>query len=328
MNVKLIFRPKQKNYHNCYILFFSFLFLQFISTPGLGQREFTIGSVNLHVIPPHATDSSINIFSGNPFDHFVYFNPALPGKNLLFLFMTGTNGTGGTGKFFNELAAREGYHVINLIYPDSVAMVQICKDTLDLSCYEKARHESIFGGSLYSRLNVNESNSILNRLDKCLAYLVKKYPLENWGQFYQNGKIQWDKVVVTGQSQGGGHAAFLAKLFKVNRVIMLAAPKDYSGRSDTPPTWLTSPGKTPVNRYFGFAHTQDNVGCTFAQQVEIFSCLGLKKYGPLMNVDSSSNYSGHFFTSTRQQAMPHVSVIRDSASYVNVWKYMMNVKID
>lgn len=305
-----------------------FLLLSLINLTVIAQHEFAIGGTRLHIVPPKLTDSAINIFSERPFDHFVYYDPNAEKKNLLLVFMTGTYGVGGAGNFFNELAAREGYHVINLIYPDSVAMVQICKDASDLSCYEKTRHECIFGGSAYNQLHINEANAVLNRLAKCLIYLANKYPAENWNQFYQKGKILWNKIVVAGQSQGGGHAAYLGKLFKVNKVIMLASPKDYSANATTPPAWIMSPGNTPLNRYFGFAHSADNIGCTFAQQVEIFSYLGLKQYGPLRDVDSSTNYSGHFFTSKKMQDRPHLSVLNDSASYVNVWKYMLNVKVE
>lgn len=129
---------------------------------------------------------------------------------------------------------------------------------------------------------VNKANSIVNRLQKLLLYLASNYPTDNWSQFLTaSGDINWQKICVAGQSQGGGHAAFIAQQKKVGRVIMFASPKDFSNTYNAPAFWLTQKSATPLNRYFGFVHTLDETnGCTWPQQKIIFTAMGFDALGP------------------------------------------------
>ncbi len=41
--------------------------------------------------------------------------------------------------------------------------------------------------------------------------MVVNNPGQGWGQYYSGGQIQWDKIIITGHSQGGALAAIMGK---------------------------------------------------------------------------------------------------------------------
>lgn len=276
-------------------------------------------------VSPNQTDAQINTFTTDRKMHVVYFDPLAVKRNELFLFLPGTNGTGFGAPELNKTAALLGYHVLSLMYPDSIALARY-RELNNPEMYAQGREEIITGNDVSKEFNVTRANSIENRLIKLLLYLSDKYPTENWQQFLNRDmSIAWEKIAVAGQSQGGGHAAFIAKKHVVARVLMFASPKDYSTYFMAPASWLSWISKTPVNRYFTFVHSDDGSnGCTYPQQVEIWSAMGLTANWVQVNVDSvSAPYlNSHILTSTKQQSFPHGAVISD-AGYREVWKYMM-----
>ena len=87
--------------------------------------------------------------------------------------------------------------------------------------------EIITGEDRSGLISVNRANSIENRLLRLVMYLKANRPGEGWDSFLANGKeLKWENIVLTGQSQGGGHAPLMAKHRKVARVIMYSSPKD------------------------------------------------------------------------------------------------------
>lgn len=197
------------------------------------------------IIAPNLTDPSINTFTTNRMNHFIYLSDSAPRRNQLFVFLAGTYGPGGTAPDFNITAAQAGYHVINLTFPDSIAMVTLCESSPEEACYDKAREEIISGADLVDGLDITRPNSIENRLIKVLQYLHKNYPAEGWLQYFTKDEILWDRIAVGGQSQGGGHAGYIATKYKVARVVMFGAPKDYGDAYKKPAKWMYAKSKTP-----------------------------------------------------------------------------------
>ena len=99
------------------------------------------------------------------------------------------------------------------------------------------------------KISVRPANSILNRLQKLLVYLVKQDPDGGWGEFVADGQPVWSRIVVAGHSQGAGHAAYLGKMFPVDKVLMFSGPQDYFDDLDKPAPWLARPSATPPSRY-------------------------------------------------------------------------------
>lgn len=236
---------------------------------------------NFKTVLPSVTDAGINTFDT---PHGVYFNSSAQSKNKLVVFIPGTNGNGMGAKLFSQVAANEGFHVVSLSYPSSVAAT-ICHSQTDENCFENFRREIIEGKDLSTLIEVNRANSIENRLQKLVIYLKKNFADENWGQYLtKDEEIDWEKLILSGQSQGGGHAPLMAKFHKVSRVIMFSSPKDYDTNNEKPAKWYGE-GKTPLKNYFAFNHVQDKQGCNYIEQLEILKTLGLYQFGEPVDVD-------------------------------------------
>jgi len=104
------------------------------------------------------------------------------------------------------------------------------------------------------------TRGFVNRLTKLLAYLHARHPAEGWGQYLTNGQPDWTRIRVAGHSQGGGHAAFIAKQFAVDRAVYFSSPSDWRDGPNQPATWMGSPGATPAVRQYGFTHLRDPLG--------------------------------------------------------------------
>lgn len=312
--------------------------------PGQRQEaELQRAALNGIQIRPGATDPAITAFD----PHTIYVNreivmshqPGLPAdRHELLLFIPGTHrpGTprGGIGpSAFLEIAANQGYHVINLIYPDEISAATVCNNDRDPSAFELFRMAIITGGSS-RHLTISRTDSIENRLIKLLLSLKRMRPKEHWEQFLDDsGGIRWESIAVAGQSQGGGHAALIAIKHRVARVICTGAPKDYSHALNRPAAWYSEASATPKDRFFAFNHLQDRAGnCSLEQQMENLRALGLDRFGAPANVDTekppyrharifTTNYPG-----TKIQPMDaHVSVIsvKNADVFKDVWRYML-----
>jgi hypothetical protein len=150
------------------------------------------------------------------------------------------------------------------------------------------------------------------------------------------GEIKWDSIAVSGQSQGGGHAAIIAVKHRVAWVVGTGAPKDYSIALAKPATWYGKQSATPKERFFFFNHQQDHQGCSPEQCLENMRALGLDKLGAPANVDTipfpyqhshilTTNYPGGKLASKTA----HTTVIANTneAVFEKVWNYMLTEKV-
>lgn len=227
------------------------------------------------VVIPSLTDVNIDNAFGY---HQTYRNTAIPPLNKLFLFLPGSNSNPFAYDGIQKLAAEQGYHVLGLSYSNAT-ISPLCAGTNDSLCFDNVRNEVISGVDLSDSVAVNPANAINNRLLKALQYLNVNFPTENWGQFYSGQNILWEKMAVSGHSQGGGHAALLAKQHVVDRVVLWASPKDYFvAPLNRAAPWINLPSATAACKYYAFVHQNDNLGCTPAQQFEIFTRLGIDTF--------------------------------------------------
>jgi pimeloyl-ACP methyl ester carboxylesterase len=257
--------------------------------------------------------------------------------DLLFMFFPGSPQQPSEFKEVLETAARAGYHAIGVDYPNQEGELRtICSNRPN--CYGQLRREVLEGRDVSPDVAVNSDNCILNRAVKLLQWLDVNHPNENWGQFLNSGQIRWSKVTVAGHSQGGGHAAMIARLFEVRRVVMFSSVTDaVNGPSGfIPAPWLTQPRVTPDNRYYGFGNTEDNL---FFPQIDInWKTLSLP--GSKSDVDTSPPpYSGsHRLTTSndlQHSGTPihrHNLVVTDKDTpldsngdpvYLAVWRYLI-----
>jgi pimeloyl-ACP methyl ester carboxylesterase len=284
-------------------------------------------------VRPSQTDPKIN----NPNRlHEVYVRADGFG-DLLFMFFPGSPQQPSEFKKLLETAARAGYHVIGVDYPNQEGELRtICDDRPN--CYGPLRREVLEGRDVSPEVAIDTDNCILNRAVKLLQWLDVNHPNEKWGQFLNSGQIRWSHVTVAGHSQGGGYAAMIARLFEVHRVIMFSSVTDATNGSSgfLSAPWLTQPPLTPHDRYYGFGNTEDNL---FFPQIDVnWKTLALS--GVKTNVDTSpAPYNGSHRLTTSNDSQHsgtpihrHNLVVTDKdtpldsnedPAYLAVWRYLI-----
>lgn len=161
--------------------------------------------------------------------HLAYFNSAVAPQNRLLVHFVGSGGRPENSKEWLKQAANQGYHVVSVAYLNDDSIGSLCAGSSDANCYEKARLEIIDGVDRTPLVFVRRADSIEFRLIKLLEYLQRLNPAQNWAQFLDgNSSPVWSKTVLSGHSQGGGHAALMAKSRVVARVIQSASTADFS----------------------------------------------------------------------------------------------------
>src|SRR5213594_2529475 len=211
----------------------------------------------LHQVPPASTDNNIDKWLS---DHFVWLYPGAERGEKLFVHLPGGANpiqVPASFQFLAREAARLGYHVIVLTYPNQDRGIELLCGG-NPACEENVRLDIIDGGDRsFPVVDVSRANSIDNRLTKLLERLTLDHPEEGWSQFLNDGEPNWSQIVLSGFSFGGSEAAMLAKLHRVNRVTLFAAPRDPDATAPgLPPPWVAL-GETPSERYYGLVHQRD-----------------------------------------------------------------------
>ena len=285
-----------------------------------------------HLVQPNTADP----LSGAPNNfHYIYTNQNTTQKNKLFLFFPGTGAVPFLYREILKHAANLGYHSIGLTYPNNDAINQICLTTTDTTCHSRARLEVFDGIDRHSDLNVDVNNCIERRTLMLLKYLNTTYPAENWGQYYSGNQIEWEKVIVSGHSQGGGHAGIISKIKQVDRVVMFAA-MDWITLLNRNADWINWNGQTADHKYYGFTHQNDEA-VDFNKIQTTWANYGMNSFGSLILVDTTStpyNNSHQLYTLLAPANDPtkfHNSVVVDLHTPMNnslpifapVWTYMI-----
>jgi len=213
--------------------------------------------------------------------------PSSSAKGQLLLFFNGSGGSpragAGTadGSFYG-VARAQGLHVLAPSYLSASAVGVLCGN--DDACFEPTRATILTGafqrGAANILTDVTYEEGAFRRIVAALETLSEQDPAGGWGDFLDRtmlldaeAAIRWDKVIVSGHSQGGGHAALVGKRQAVKRVVMLASPCD--GVSGAAATWLGSAAgyrTSPATAFFGVAAMGDVI-CPRAPA--IWQALGL-----------------------------------------------------
>lgn len=222
---------------------------------------------------PSLTQASITRFNE---PHYVAIDPARDRADApLVLFMAGTGGKPREMAFFPALV-RAGHRVISITYNTGEAIQQVCPANPDPECAGKARQKRLYGVITIDVIDDAPQDAIVPRLVWLLIYLDREFPLERWNRFLANDNIDWRRVVVTGQSQGAGMAAYLAKEHSVARAVLFSSPWDsYGGKGGQLPAlapWLSRPSATPASRWYGAYHGKENTAPLIARA---YAALGI-----------------------------------------------------
>jgi para-nitrobenzyl esterase len=313
--------------------------LMLVSVSGLLVPQVTEQRQSYFILPKD-TDSEITT---NLEPHYVALNTFVPARNQLFLFFPGTGGRPHLYQQIVNTAADLGFHAIGLNYPNDRAVngPTLCGGTnTDLDCYAKVRLEIKDGTDRTPLVTITRANSIENRLIKLLLYLHARFPNDGWGQYLEDDlSIRWSSIVVSGHSQGGGHAGIIGRYHLVARVVMFAA-MDYNARAGRPANWIalpsSTPNATPPERFYGFSHQRDQ-GVNFAiLSTQIWPAYGMDAFGPVVNVDDTAPpyHNSHMLTSNLEAPTrnyhncivvdQYLTLLPDGTPvYKPVWEYLL-----
>ncbi len=187
------------------------------------------------------------------------------------------NGSGGspsgqiadpTRNLYNA-AAQAGFHVIGLAYRSGQVIGAVCANSA--TCYEPTRTTVITGtftaGAAPGLATIRLDEGIVWRLEAALRLLAATHPSAGWEQFLVDAtatdpadRIAWGKIVASGHSQGGGHAALLGKRYPLRQVLQLSSTCDEVGGTPAPWTTHSSAFMTdPTTKYVGLGSQGDTI---------------------------------------------------------------------
>lgn len=270
-------------------------------------------------VDPSVTDAAIETVHG---PHLVLYDPAVPSNHRLLLYFVGTGVRAEGALAIGQSFARLGYHVIALDYENKV-LAASCVHSTEISCFDRYRAAIVSGTPGSDKIRVDRTNSILNRFEKLLAYLVKQDAGGGWDEFFVAGKPAWNRVVTAGHSQGTGHAAYIAKLYQVDKVLMFSGPQDYLNNFDRPAPWESRPSATPPSRFYAFLNLHD----PFNELHQVASCealMHLSSAQPFL-VEPGQTISGIHQILVTDADAKHAHGSTVSPQFENVWEYLGTV---
>lgn len=188
----------------------------------------------------------------------------------LAIFLPGTGGRPENTVALLRVIADQGYRAIGLEYDDTPAVVQVCPRNADPACSANFRAMRIDGTGPGAPGVVNPpAEAIVARLVALLRALDKAAPAEGWGGYLDGDRPRWDRIVVSGLSQGAGMAAYMAKQHAVRRVVLFSSPWDFTmpGRRLAP--WIGQPSATPPARWFAEYHRRENTADLLASSYRL-----------------------------------------------------------
>lgn len=289
-------------------------FLLLISFSQLNAQTNT--SLKVLLVDPASTGAGI-VRMHSP--HVAMYDTKATSTHKLFLMIVGTGGSATETRPIDSVVAGFGYHVISLDYKNNV-ITTVCNNSHDSACFDHFRQEIMFGTPVSDSVNVDTTNSIINRFEKVLAYLVKNDAQGGWGTFYKHGKINWGSVVVGGHSQGAGHAAYIGQHFSVSRVLIFSGPQDYRVFFKSPAAWLSAKSATPASKYYAFLHLKDQYDITR----QLANCNVLmrtaKPDSVMIKPGMALHTSKHILVNDVAEGNAHMSTMQPI--FTNVWEYM------
>lgn len=117
--------------------------------------------------------------------------------------------------------------------------------TTQQQCLDSYHRDICLGGDSSAIVDVSHPNSIKQRLISLLIHLQSTRPVhEHWSQFLVLSPVSIDlnysAIIVSGHSQGSGHAAFLALNFPFLRCVLVSGPQEYIQSSALPHhSWMS-----------------------------------------------------------------------------------------
>lgn len=129
-------------------------------------------------------------------------------------------------------------------------------------CAGEVREIALSGEGVSPYRNTNKANTIDNRLMKLLVYLEETQGLDLSSDI-DPANIDWEKITVSGHSQGANQAYYIAKQRTVASACILAGGYDIAdtvkrGDLNIADWFLAGESKTPIARINAFLTTTDD----------------------------------------------------------------------
>ncbi|GBG24255.1 Hypothetical Protein FCC1311_004732 [Hondaea fermentalgiana] len=210
-----------------------------------------------------------------------------------------------SSSFLESCAKRNGHHTIGLAYRYSFipsglvgkGIRELYADDEDAQAEAiRAFHETVVFGGPKTTLTqaVSEADSVEGRLRSALHHLASNYPREGWQYFLQEKKdaqgrcfVRWDRIVLSGHSQGGAHAAYLASVLPLRRVVLLSAPQSIPSITKS---FVAQPMAT--KDVMAFAHEHEDQIDSIKDALNL---LGVLKDSNVVNVDELCDWDASKF---------------------------------
>jgi len=277
-------------------------------------------------LPPGATLTMVAATQADPTLKTEYDNPSIvvlpknPRPELV-VFLPGSHGSPQAASNLFGVLTAGGYRSISLMYEDVPSEADACKENNpdpsgpDPQCSRLFREERIFGDAPDAAVQNTVQQSIDYRLVKLLQYLDKQQPSKGWGQYLNGDQPAWSKIIITGHSQGAGHAAYIAKKFKVARVVLFSGPADFVGEKgkEHAADWVTEPNKTPAADWYGFYHEKER-----GAQAFVFTY-------PALGLTADHTYIEHLEPTSTNKAAYHTAGPSD-IRYAPQWRAFFGIE--
>lgn len=214
-------------------------------------------------VPPQATDARLG--ADEP-PHWVAYDPAVAEPMLVWL--PGTNGRPADGPRVLLRAIRDsGFRVIGLSYLNGNAVGQVCVGARLRShrqCAAAMRQQRVWGDAPGAPIADRPEDAIVSRLTRLLKHLAAQDPAGQWAGYLDGDEPRWSRIVLAGQSQGGGMAAFLAKTRAVAGVLSFSGGWDREAGGELA-GWYRRPSATPPERWHATYHVKEPAADLLAQ---------------------------------------------------------------
>ena len=274
-------------------------------------------------IKPSVTDPSISRFD---FPHYIVrkkqSSPASD-SSVLVVFLPGTSGRPNSVTDLMDVVAQGGYRAIALAYNDIPAVQQVCPKQPDPNCAAQVREKRLYGRDTTDLIDDRPEESITHRLVVLLQHLNRKYPAEGWSQYLMGGDLNWEKIALSGLSQGAGMAAFVAQKHKLNRVILFSSPWDFHGNKILAPWIKQGTGVTPADRWFAVYHEKENTAPIIARAYRVLGIpedqVRVLRLEPNLKLGENPYHA----TQIGNRAMPRTA--SGEPAYLPVWKYIFGL---
>ncbi|MBZ5696284.1 MAG: hypothetical protein LAN36_13095 [Acidobacteriia bacterium] len=276
----------------------------------------------VYTVSPGEADPQIKRFTA---DNIVMFKRGVARDANLLVYFSGTGGTPASGSLFLEAGAKAGYRVIGLTYDNANAVPTVCGPNPDPACSDRFRQKRVFGDDVSKDIDDLPAESIVNRLAKLLQYLDAHHHDEGWGRYLRGGKPNWGRIAFAGHSQGGGHAAYVAKKKKVARVIVLSGAGDWVNATKVFAPWVASPSKTPPDRWYAAYHQKESRAEALAKACELLKippghvrALTLEPNAPLAANPGADQYHGSMISARTTPRDP-----QGNPAYAADWAFFL-----